>query len=355
MSKRHSSRTYRRAPGDFVRCGPARAGESGRELRAVWKSRPPRENPPHRCVVRSWHELRFGTLAMFRASRSALLASVAVVAACSADSQSVAPRASGGVAGTTDTGGEGGGGTVDPGDPTAPGACVQAVDIVFVMDVSTSMGPFLEKLAAEIPVVDQAVQALNLTAPAQYGLVVFVDDTEFVNSGAAYQSIAALRQDFLAWANFTSQGTQIDPAVDSFSMPENSLDALHRAAVEFAWRPAGGTLRVVIHTTDDEFWDGPTTTPEGVLTLNGYAATVEALQKQQVRVFSFAAKWGGEDENQDVSAGWFAPFQGMTSIPEATGGVVFELDQVLKDQISLAASINDAVADAHCQPYPAPH
>jgi hypothetical protein len=229
------------------------------------------------------------------------------------------------------------------------------VDIVFVMDVSTSMGPFLEKLAAELPVVDQAAQALNLSAPAHYGLVVFVDDTEFVNSGAVYESIAALQQDFTAWAGFTSLGTQIDPAVQSFSTPENSLDALHRAATEFAWRPAESALRVVIHTTDDAFWDGPTTTPEGILAVNGYAATVDALQKRQVRVFSFASKWGGEDEDLDVSAGWFAPFDGMASIPDATGGVVFELDQVLANQISLSASINDAVAGAHCQPYPTPH
>src|SRR5688572_9919831 len=40
--------------------------------------------------------------------------------------------------------------------------CVQDVDIVFVMDVSTSMGPFLDKLAEEILVVDQALADLGL-------------------------------------------------------------------------------------------------------------------------------------------------------------------------------------------------
>jgi len=292
---------------------------------------------------------------MLRSSCQLVVACLVGVLGCSAQSQSVAPGATGGGAGTSQDVPGGGSGGIDPGNPSDAGVCVQAVDIVFVMDVSTSMGPFLQKLAAEIPVVDEAAHGLNLSTPARYGLVVFVDDTEFANSGAAYQNISALQQDFTAWASFTSDGTQIDSAIASFSMPENSLDALHRAGTEFAWRPAESTLRVVIHTTDDAFWEGPTTTPEGIATQNGYAATVEALRERQIRVFSFASKWGGEDENQDVSAGWFAPFNGQESIPEATGGVVFELDQVLDNQISLSASINDAVAGAHCQPYPSPH
>ncbi len=232
--------------------------------------------------------------------------------------------------------------------------CTDAVDIVFVMDVSTSMGPFLSKLAEEMPVVDAAAKALNLSSAPHYGLVVFVDDTELVNGGAPYEDIGALRSQFQSWADFTSQGTQIDSNVESFSMPENSLDALYRAANEFQWRPAETTLRVVIHTTDDAFWNGPTTTPEGILAVHGYSDTVAALEQAKVRVFSFAEKWGGEDETDDVSAGWFKPFDGMATVPASTGGSVFELGQVLSNQISLSASISGAVAEAHCKPYPTP-
>jgi hypothetical protein len=314
----------------------------------------PEATIPRRCRIREWHDVRLA-LVMLRSSCQLVVACLVGVLGCSAQSQSISPGATGGGAGTTQGAAGGGSGGIDPGVPSDPQTCVQAVDIVFVMDVSTSMGPFLDKLAAELPVVDGAAQGLNLSTPARYGLVVFVDDTEFANSGAAYPSISALQQDFTAWASFTSYGTQIDPAIDSISMPENSLDALHRAGTEFAWRPAESTMRVVIHTTDDAFWEGPTTTPDGVSTQNGYATTVAALREQQIRVFSFASRWGGEDENLDVSAGWFAPFNGQDPIPEATGGVVFELDQVLNNQISLSASINDAVAGAHCQPYPSPH
>lgn len=299
----------------------------------------------------------------FQSTELALVALVAVLAGCSASSSphddaptgSGAARGLGGTgAGGVGTGGVGIGGNGSGGTGNNGSTCTQSVDVVFVMDVSTSMGPFLQKLANEMPAVDASAKALNLGTEPHYGLVVFVDDTEVVNSGAPYQDIATLQADFESWASFTSQGTQIDPNIESSSMPENSLDALYRAATEFAWRPADQTLRVVIHTTDDSFWNGPTTTPEGVPTTHGYGETLNALQSANVRVFSFASKLGGEEEFDDVSPGWFASYLGMPAVPEATGGGVFELDQVLSNQISLATSITTSIESSHCQPYPTP-
>lgn len=291
-----------------------------------------------------------------------LLALLLTLAGCSASggaedasgsgATSSAAGGSGGV--TLGGGGAGGGLAVGGGGAGTAGSCTQAIDIVFVMDVSTSMGPFLSELALEMPVVDQAVKALNLASPPHYGLVVFVDDTELVEAGQPIQDIATLQKQFTDWAQFTSQDTQIDGTTSSFSMPENSLDALSRAAQEFAWRPAESTLRVVIHTTDDTFWQGPTTTPEGVGVTHSYAQTLSLLQQGSVRTFSFASKLGGDTEQDDVSAGWFATFEGLPSIPSSTGGGVFELDQVLAKQVSLSTSISGAVAGAHCKPYPTP-
>jgi hypothetical protein len=287
--------------------------------------------------------------------------------ACSASSASNGAAGSGNVsAGSTGGNGGSGGGTgggiaITGGTSGSAGSagsagtsCTQAIDIVFVMDVSTSMDPFLTKLAEEMPVVDQGVKALNLESPPHYGLVVFVDDTAFVNSGQPYEDIAALQQEFTQWAAFTSTDTQIDPSLFSVSMTENSMDALYRAAHEFAWRPLENTLRIVIHTTDDTFWPAPTMTPDGVQTVHDYGATLAILQQTEARVFSFASKLGGEEGNIDVSAGWFGPFQSFPSIPQATGGGVFELQQVLANQISLSESIKNAVSSSHCKPYPTP-
>jgi hypothetical protein len=237
------------------------------------------------------------------------------------------------------------------GDVDGMDDCVQDIDIVFVMDVSTSMGPFLSKLADEILVVDQALADLGLPNPPHYGLVVFVDDTALLGGGAPYPDAATLQGEFMMWSTFTSTNSQVSGAGFNSTWPENSLDALFSAAVGFQWRPAGdATLRLVIHTTDDTFWDGPMV-QDGVMIQHGYDETVDALQTAQIRTFSFAAQIGGMCECMDVTPGWSTPYQGKTALPEATDGGVFDIDLVLAGQLSLAEAINGLVVDTMCEPY----
>ncbi|MBI3205478.1 MAG: VWA domain-containing protein [Myxococcales bacterium] len=243
-----------------------------------------------------------------------------------------------------------GGGATGGGDA---GVCDQAIDIVFSMDVSTSMGAFLNKLGDEIEAVDTAVKALNLKAQPHYGLVVFVDDTLFANSSQPYVDVKTLKADFKSWANFTSSNNQPSGGNQNTTWPENSLDSLYRAAKDFAWRPKASTLRLVIHTTDDTFVQGPTTF-NGVQVMHNYADTVKALQEEQVRVFGFASKLGGPMESDDVSQGWFSTVAGSPAIPNATGGGVFQLDDVMSGTVSLSSAIPAAVKDTYCKPYPTP-
>lgn len=228
--------------------------------------------------------------------------------------------------------------------------CSKAFDVVFVMDVSTSMGPFFDKLESEILAVDDALRALNLMAEPRYGLVVFVDDTEVANGGASYADAAALQADFMQWNAFTSSNRQIQSAsLSNMTMPENSLDALFRAAGEWSWRPFDVAERIVIHTTDDTFWDGPLMT-DGVMVEHGYAETVSALQSQRIRVFAFSAL-----QNllgSDVTPGWSSPYMGMAPIPEATNGQRFGIRYVLDGTTSLAQAIPAAVEEVRCDPYP---
>jgi hypothetical protein len=215
------------------------------------------------------------------------------------------------------------------------------------------MGPFLTKLAQEMPAVDTAAKALNLASTPHYGLVVFVDDTLIGNSSQPYTDVSILQSEFQSWANFTQSNKQVNVATQNGTWPENSLDGLYRAATEFAWRPADSTLRIVIHTTDDTFWNGPLTT-DGVQVVHNYTDSVKALTDNQVRVFAFASLLGGPFETDDVSQGWFAPYAGAKSIPDATGGGIFKLDEVLQGTISLSDSINASVAGSLCKPYPTP-
>lgn len=236
-------------------------------------------------------------------------------------------------------------------DPDGPKQCDEDVDIVFVMDVSTSMDAFLDKLADEILVVDQALANLDLPHEPHYGLVVFVDDTALLMGGAPYPDVDTLRADFMQWSAFTASNQQVGGGNLNTTWPENSLDALYAAATGFQWRAADDTLRMIIHTTDDTFWDGPTT-GNGVPIQHGYAETVDALQQAQIRVFSFTAQIGGSCECEDVTPGWETDYMGQPPIPQSTDGDVFDIDAVLAGQLSLSAGINGAVEDKMCVPYP---
>lgn len=252
-----------------------------------------------------------------------------------------------------------GGGETDPGVyfdlgaiPDMPGGkgCESAIDIVFVMDVSTTMGEFLGLMADEMLAVDDAIQALELPNPPHYGLAVFVDDAQLLNGGAPYPDADALRDDFVMWSNFTATNQQVGGGNPNYTFTENSIDALYLAATDFQWRPAQTTTRIVIHTTDDTFWDGPTN-GNGVAIQHGYAETVQELQDAMVRVYSFADDIGGGCECEDVTPGWSAPYMGMPAVPEATDGGVYVINDILSGTVSLADAINTAVEESYCDPY----
>jgi hypothetical protein len=238
-------------------------------------------------------------------------------------------------------------------DGPDPDDCIQDVDIVFVMDVSTTMGPFFDKLEAEIQAVDTALQAFDLPNPPHYGLVVFVDDFTLVNAGVPYTDVATLRADFEERYNFTATNQQTQGGGYNSTWTENSLDPLFAAAGGFQWRPLDTTLRMIIHTTDDTFWNGPTV-GNGINILHNYPETVDLLQSKQIRMFAFADYIGGQLENIDVSMGFFTDFQGQPPIPMQTGGAAYNIGEVLAGIISLSDAINQSVEDSYCEEYPPP-
>ncbi len=239
--------------------------------------------------------------------------------------------------------------TADP-DTAGPNVCEQDIDVVFVMDVSTTMGPFLGTLADQMLVVDQAIAQLELPSPPRYGLVVFVDDFALLGEGQPYADAAALQADFQEWSAFTSSNSQVSGTGSNSTWPENSLDALYVAATAYAWRPADSTLRIVIHTTDDTFSEAPAVV-NGITVQHDYTETVQALQDQQIRVFSFTADIGGSCNCEDVTPGWSAPYLGQPPVPEATDGARFDIDEVLAGNLDLSEAINTSIEGAVCDPY----
>ncbi|MEZ4382557.1 MAG: hypothetical protein R3A79_14565 [Nannocystaceae bacterium] len=223
------------------------------------------------------------------------------------------------------------------------------VDVVFVVDVSTTMGFMVDRVERGIVEIDATLRGLG--KDPQYGLVVFVDDVELTNAGAAFGSVAELQAELRRWRAFTSSNRQILSSSANVDWPENSLDALYVAAADFAWRPAATTARLVVHATDDDFGEAPRT-QSGQIVERTYKETLDMLRAQEVRMSTFAAKLGGECECLDVTRGLLAPYGALPSLPDATGGAAFDIDEVAADRLSLAAAVQATLSDAVCRSYP---
>ncbi len=121
----------------------------------------------------------------------------------------------------------------------AEGPCTEDVDVVLVLDVSSSMGFVLEKLDAEI---DKVVAASNaLKAGAHFGLVLFVDNVKLVETGdlsggKVHTKAGTLRAAFTdAKATYTTPNRNpgdgpTGPTTQNPICEENALDALNDLA-----------------------------------------------------------------------------------------------------------------------------
>ena len=223
------------------------------------------------------------------------------------------------------------------------------LDVVFVVDVSTTMTFMLDRIEKQIAQVDLEARAQGLDT--RYGLVVFVDDIKLGNAGKPYADLAALRAELATWRAFTAGNRQINSADLNLDWPENTLDAVHAAATDFAWRPSDTTLRMIVHATDDDFGEAPAI-QSGQTVQHNYADTAAALRRAEVRMFSFAAKVGGQCECLDVRPGLYTRFHGRPSLPQATGGAVFDIDEVASGKLGFAAAVGGAIKSGVCTRYP---
>ncbi len=294
------------------------------------------------------------------------------------------PSARGGDNGADGGGNGGSGSTVD-----AP-PCHDVVDVVFVLDVSSSMSFVLDKLGTDMAKV--VTGANGLASDAHFGLIAYVDNyvldaTGPLEGGKVHTAAATLKTAFAHYkATYTTPNREPGdgPSGRAPMNPiceENALDSLYAAAMDYPWRP--NATRVVIVATDDTFLeagdnygdrdgDGQTThTNDGgpfyegnYPAVHSLAETVAALKAQKVRVFSFTAgATGGTCGRANNSLfgwarrpasyiphGWSEPYNGQPPIPTATDGKNFSLSDVQMGTRSLADTINEVVLDSYCNP-----
>lgn len=233
--------------------------------------------------------------------------------------------------------------------PDAPvHTCNAPLDIVFVVDVSTSMTEEAERLRGGIESIWNAARAL--ATDVQFGLVVFVDDALAVNGCAPFASLASLQSELAEWRDFCSGNRSPSSDAANRDCAENSLDALWIAATSCPWRP--GATRVVVHVTDDTFAERPTRLSSAVSVQTTYAEVAEALVSRELRLGAFAVPGAGEycgaGSSPDVGRGFHAPYAGMPSLPLQTGGRAYDLRQVRSGTLDMAAAIRDLIEDEYC-------
>ncbi len=283
----------------------------------------------------------------------------------------------------------GGGDDVGPGNDAAvtgdAGECRDVVDVVFVLDTSSSMGFVLQQLEQQIA---QVVTASNGLAPdAHFGLIVFqdnyfLDNTGPLEGGKVHTAASTLQARF---NHYRTTYTNADrnpgdgptgPTTQNPICEENSLDALYAAAKEFPWR--ANATRVVIVATDDTFLESPDNygdrDHDGLTNRTDYpregdypamrnlGETLTALRDGKIRVFSFSRHTqpnilercgtGRRLAWADITDGWTTPYGTANTppIPVQTDGGDFDLDQVKSGSISLSETINSVVLDSFCNP-----
>lgn len=250
-------------------------------------------------------------------------------------------------------------GRSDAGPPRDVGSaeCSAPIDIVFVVDVSTSM-------ADEVAGIDTGIAsiwstALGLSGNVQFSLVVFVDNALLVNGCMPFADQRALSAELNRWRTFTSSNGQPAGGPMNSDCAENSIDALFAAASSCPWR--AGSTRVAIHVTDDTFAERPATLSDdpflggGIPVAHTYAETVAALTANEIRVGVFAApgagEWCGAGMSDDVGLGFHGPYMGMPSIAEATGGRAWSIRDVRNGTLDMAVAISELLEDEYCTLY----
>lgn len=279
----------------------------------------------------------------------------------------------------------GGGAFADAPLDTSPGTCNESIDVVLVLDVSSSMDFVLDKLGSDIGGVVTA--ANGLSPDAHFGLVAFVDNWAFdatgpLSGGKVHTAASTLQSAFSAFKQtYTTPNRNpgdgpSGPTLQNPICEENALDALYAAVSEFPWR--ANATRVVVLVTDDTFLEKPDNygdrDGDGLENKTDYpregnypamhtvAETVAAAKAAHARVFTVTrltppsafdftrCGTGRRLPWSSITDGWTTPYKSEAPIPTQTQGKNFDLDAVKSGSLSLGKTIDDVVVESHCNP-----
>lgn len=232
--------------------------------------------------------------------------------------------------------------------------CTEPLDLVLVLDVSSSMTADLAQLRDLAPALFASAQAAS--PQAHVSMVVFVDDALAVDGCAPFASADALAASLEQWRAFTSTNRSPVSDLENVDCPENSLDAIATALTTCAWRTGS---RVILHVTDDTFAERPSVLSgpfgPGVLVMWNYIEVSSALARQGVSLLALTANGpgtscGGPTTSPDVGRGFHTPFGSDVSLPDRTGGRAWDLRAMRDGSFALVPALDAYLAQAVCAP-----
>jgi hypothetical protein len=211
-----------------------------------------------------------------------------------------------------------------------------AVDIVFVVDVSTSMDEEMIGLYDAIRELFDYAEDQNVDLYA--GLTTFVNDVRVHRNGAPLSRPSFFAELDSQLTYFHTPDGELARNVANEDFPENVLDALYLAADSFAFR--AGVPRLMILLTDDTFYEAPAEFSDGTPALHTYAQTLARLGEAQVALTSI--------HNSDLGAGLSTSYSGQPSLVAATGGSWHEVAGIAGGTLDLSTLIVGLVSDVGC-------
>lgn len=252
---------------------------------------------------------------------------------------------------------------VDAGSEPDASTCAAPLDVMLVVDVSTSMTGELATIHDGVTQIWDAAHALS--SDAHIFLVVFVDDAlavdgvpPFAPDGGcvAFESADDLRTQLDAWTMFCATNQSPVSHIQNHDCPENSLDAIMAASM---CPLREGSTRVLVHVTDDTFAERPAVLSGewggGVHVQFNYVEVTTALTDRDIHFGVFAETGVGDDcgagRSPDVGRGFSGPYASMASLPDATGGRYWDLREVRAGHLDMAGEIASFLSAVQC---PAP-
>jgi len=217
-----------------------------------------------------------------------------------------------------------------------PAAEVAPLDLVLVLDVSTTMN----ELAALRTALESAWAFVETHgADVRFGLTTFENDVlvhaggRFLERERFFQELDSQLLDG-AWVPDPARPRQLL----NFDYAENVLDALARSAEEFAFRPAARRYQLLM--TDDTFLEPPFVFSDGTPVRHDFRETSHALTERGILLFSIHAPLRGR--------GLSSALDGEPSLVSATGGAWFEVSDVDRGALALDALLLDLIAGRTC-------